>query len=236
VAALVVVGILAVDERDVEWELQAEGRWTPLCGYCRSELPRLAVVCPDCNRSLDWVKHRAQCTWCLDRTDVEHLRARFDDLDLETEPLPRGLAEFPKAYFLSMDEGTCTSCGGNGSVVEAGAVIACPVCFGDKRCIACGGDRDVVIGDEGAYRRLRERERERRAAERRAEVTDLPVRRTLLVQQDIDRLRGHMELAQHRHTRKLLDLARAKLERAFRALHEETVRMRREAADKPRGS
>jgi hypothetical protein len=235
VAALVAVGILAVDERDVQWEQAADGHWMPLCGYCRGELERLAVVCPRCDRSLDWVVHRAPCTWCLDSHDADHLHDLLLKLDAEVEPLPGALAGFPKAYFLAMDEGSCTYCGGTGAVTDAsGSTGNCPVCQGRERCIACGGDRIVVIGDQTAYRKLTERIRARRLAERRAKLTDRPLVSSMLLREDVEALRGYIELEQYPLTRELLERARAKLERAFKALHEETQR-RMKAAPRTTG-
>ena len=68
VVALIALGILAVDERDVIWESRQ-----PLCGYCRAALAPHAVVCRECDRSLDWRSSKEECGWCLDRTDVDHL-------------------------------------------------------------------------------------------------------------------------------------------------------------------
>lgn len=237
VAALVAVGVLAVDERDVEWEQAADGHWVPLCGYCRGELKRLAVVCPNCDRSLDWVEHRAPCTWCLDSHDADHLHDLLLKLDAQEEPLPGALAAFPKAYFLAMDEGSCTFCGGNGAVAEAGGRSGnCPVCQGHKRCIACGGDRIVVIGTQGAYRKLTERVRARRLAERRAKLTDRPLVASMVLREDVEALRGYIELEQYPLTRQLLECARTKLERAFKALHEETQRQKKLATGTDSGS
>jgi len=237
IAALVTVGVLAVDERDVEWEQAADGHWAPLCGYCRGELERLAVVCPNCDRSLDWIEHRAPCTWCLDNHDADHLHDLFVKLDAKVEPLPGALATFPKAYFLAMDEGSCIYCGGTGAVTEAaGRTGNCPICLGHKRCIACGGDRVVVIGDQFAYRKLTERTRARRLAERRAKLTDRPLVASMVLREDVESLRGYHELEQYPLTGELLERARAKLEQAFRALHEETRRQKKQAPDKSRGS
>lgn len=237
VAALVAVGILAVDERDVEWEQAADGHWAPLCGYCRGELKRLAVVCPSCDRSLDWIVHRAPCTWCLDNHDADHLHDLLLKLGAEVEPLPGALAAFPKAYFLAMDAGSCTYCGGTGAVTEAaGRTGNCPVCQGRERCIACAGDRVVVIGDQVAYQRLTERVRARRLAERRAKLTDRPLVASMVLREDVEALRGYHELEQYALTRELLERARTKLERAFKALHEETQRQKRPAPSTTSGS
>jgi hypothetical protein len=223
VAALVVLGILAVDERDVVWEDRK-----PVCGYCRADLRAYAVVCPDCNRSLDWVSHREDCGWCLDREDADELRDLFEQVGADTEPLPGGLAEFPIAYFLTVAEGTCLYCGGIGTIVEADAKVPCVVCRGDKRCVGCAGDRVTVRGDEDAHRRALERLIERRRALERSEMTDRPLIPSRLVDEDVKALRGHVEADQlaDGRGRSLRKLAHDRLARAFKALHEELQRTR----------
>ena len=171
------------------------------------------------------------CDWCLDKSDVEHMRDLFLGLGMQEEPLPGALAAFPKAYFLAMEEGSCTYCGGNGAVISE---QPCPVCRGDKSCIACAGDRLVVIGDEGAYRRMRERLRVRRRAERRAGVTERPLRYSMLLDDDVTAVRGFAEAERLEEVGQLLERAHTKLEEAFRALHDETRREKKEIP--PKGS
>lgn len=217
VLALIALGILAVDERDVVWE----GR-KPLCGYCRAELGPHAVVCRECDRSLDWRSNKEECRWCLDRNDVDHLLALYKEL-AEGAPLPESVLAYGP-YFDSIDVGSCTYCGGVGKVVDAGNNVACPVCRGLERCIACGGSRSVVIGDEGAHRRALEREDVRRRAQTRAAVADLPLKDEMLLDEDVAALRGNVEAEELRDSagNKLLDeMALERLKGAFRALHEE---------------
>ena len=227
VGALIALGVGAVDERDILWE----GR-TPLCPYCRAELPMHALVCRECTRSVDWRSRNEECTWCLQKEDVNHLRRVFDELVVEDEPLPPALADYDAGYFRAMDEGTCTYCGGLGSVLVGGAKVECPICRGDEKCVACGGDRVVVVGDEGAHRRALERADARRRAEERARLTDLPLDRELLLDEDVAALRGYVEAEQLTDTRgnKLLERARQRAEKAFDLLHREYERRKREPA------
>jgi hypothetical protein len=216
VVALVALGFLAVDERDVVWE----GR-KPLCGYCRAELAHHAVVCRECNRSLDWRPHSEECRWCLERTDVDHLLRLYRDI-AKAGPLPDALVAY-EAYFEAIDVGDCTYCGGIGKVMDGGEEADCPVCRGDRRCVACGGTRSVVIGDDAAHRRALERQDERMRAKVRGVVTDLPLNDGALVDKDVAALRGYVEAEDLTdvHGRKVLELARERMKAAFRVLHEE---------------
>jgi hypothetical protein len=216
VLALIALGILAVDERDVVWE----GR-KALCGYCRAELASHAVVCRECDRSLDWRSHKEECRWCLDRNDVDHLLGLHKDL-AEGAPLPDSVLAYGP-YFDSIDVGNCTYCGGVGKVMSEGAETDCPVCRGGERCIACGGSRSVVIGDEGAHRRACEREDARTRAQTRAAVADLPLKAGMLLDEDVAALRGYAEAEGLRDSagNGLLEMAHERLKCAFRALHEE---------------
>jgi hypothetical protein len=234
VAMLIALGILAVDERDVVWE----GRQV-FCPYCRAELRPLALACNECRRTFDWVTHRETCRWCLPRADVEHLNAMFEELSIEEEPLPGALQAFPMAFFRAMDEGTCTFCGGVGSVLEGEAEVDCSICRGDKSCIGCGGDRVVILGDPGAHRSLLERREVRRAADERSRLTGQPLMRTVLTDGDVAALRGfaEAETLSDEQGRNLLTRSRAKLDRAYLAVREEFEKARRErTADDAEGS
>jgi len=216
VAALVALGFLAVDERDVVWE----GR-QPLCGYCRAELAEQAVMCRECNRSLDWRPGSEECRWCLERKDVDHLLRLYRELG-ESGPTPESIAAYGP-YFEAISTGDCTYCGGIGKVMEGGKEAQCPVCRGDKRCVACGGTRSVVIGDSGAHRRWLERQDAHVRAKARGSLTDLPLNDGVLVDEDVDALRGYVEAEKLSDElgRNLLEMARARMQGAFRALHEE---------------
>jgi hypothetical protein len=220
VVALVALGFLAVDERDVVWE----GR-KPLCGYCRAELPYHSVVCRACNRSLDWRPHAEECRWCLERKDVDHLLDLYRDIAKQEEPLPAALVAF-EPYLEAIGVGDCAYCGGIGKVMEEREAVECPVCRGDKHCVACGGTRSVVIGDEGAHRRALERQDERERAKVRGSVADLPLNDGALVDKDVAALRGYVEAEglTDVHGRNLLELARSRMKDVFRAVHEETTK------------
>jgi hypothetical protein len=216
VVALVALGFLAVDERDVVWE----GR-KPLCGHCRAELAHHAVVCRECNRSLDWRPHTEECRWCPERKDVDHLLRLYRDLSKDG-PLPDALLAY-EPYLEAIGVGDCTFCGGIGKVIEGGEEADCPVCRGDKRCVACGGTRSVVIGDDAAHRRALERQDARLRAKVRGVVTDLPLNDGVLVDEDVVALRGYVEAEELTdvHGRRVLELARERMKAAFRAVHEE---------------
>jgi len=222
VAVLVILGALAVDERDVVWE----GREAS-CPYCRVDLPDMAVVCKACNRSVDWMPLSEECTWCLERNDVGHLKDLVEGMKLEEGSMPEGLTGFPFAYFKGIDEGACTFCAGLGQVLEGTAEVRCPVCRGRKRCIACDGDRVVIFADPRARWAARQRLEQRERAERRAKLTGLPLKRTMLVDEDVATLAGFAEIEALRDDkdRSLLVRARERVKTAFALLNEEFARV-----------
>lgn len=217
VAALITLGALAVDERDVVWE----GR-TAHCPYCRVDLPALANACRECDRSLDWSSQSEECRWCLPRADVGYLRDMADEIELD-EPLPEALGGFSLAYFRGMEEGACTFCAGLGVVLEDTAEVTCSVCRGRKQCVACDGDRVVVVGDSDAFWALKQRQDSRRRAEARADLTGLPLNRTALADADVEALAGFAELEQltDDRGRRPLETARARAKDAFAKLRAE---------------
>jgi len=221
VVALVTLGVLAVDERDVVWE----GR-QPLCPHCRAEIRFGSVACPDCDRSFDWRSHKEECRWCLPQEDVKHLQKVYRELK-EGGPLPAEVEDFGP-YFEAIDEGGCTFCGGIGKVMDGAKETDCPVCRGKNggRCIACGGSRTVVVGDEGARRRTLERADARMRAFKRAEVADLTLNVEMLVDEDVAALKGCVEAEELSDSggRNLLELAHERVMHAFRVLHEERAR------------
>lgn len=214
VAMLITLGALAVDERDVSWE----GREAH-CPYCRSDLPALANVCKDCDRSVDWVPKSEECRWSLSRAEINYMRDMVDSLELE-EPLPEELAGFQLAYFRGMEEGACAYCAGLGMTLEGTAEVTCKVCRGRKRCIACDGDRVVSVGDPRAYWALQRRQDQRRRAEERAKLTGLPINRNTLLDEDVEALAGYAEIEKIVDDlgRSPLEMARARAEEAFRKL------------------
>ncbi|MGQ0615325.1 MAG: hypothetical protein ACT4PV_16460 [Planctomycetaceae bacterium] len=216
VFSLVLLGILAVDERNVVWEGDKS-----FCPYCRSELNHYAFACKECRHSVDWVSHAQPCRACLDRDAAELLKAKFAALQITGPELPAALDEFNRAYFLSLDAGACGYCGGLGEVKENGAQESpCPICLGQDRCIACGGDRVVVFGDPEAHRRSVERRLAREEAIRRAELLGIPVPQSELLREDLVALTGFAEAATLRdgEGRTLAELARGRLQRAAASL------------------
>ncbi len=154
---------------------------------------------------------------------MDYLKDLFTETGADSDPLPGKLSGFPVVYFRSIDEGVCTTCAGVGKTMEAGAEVVCPVCRGYRKCVACGGDRIVEIGTETAHARLVQRRRIREEAERRSEITGLPLKRSLLVTQDVEALRGFSELEEIKdeHGRSLLARAIVRSRAAFRALQDE---------------
>jgi hypothetical protein len=221
VVALVTLGVLAVDERDVVWE----GR-QPLCPHCRAEVRFGSVACPDCDRSFDWRSHKEECHWCLSQEDVQHLQKVYRELK-EDGPLPEDVAAFGP-YFEAIDEGNCTYCGGIGKVMEGTQEMDCPVCRGKNggRCIACGGSRTVVVGDQGAHQRALERADARKRALERAEVTDLALNVKMLVDEDVAAMKGYVEAEElcDEGGRNLLELAHDRVMQAYRVLHDARAR------------
>jgi hypothetical protein len=215
VVALVSLGVLAVDERDVVWQ----GR-EPHCPYCRAPVELYAFTCKECQKSFDWVARSESCHWCLDRLEADTLRVRFEGLGSTGKPLPERLGDFHQLYFRGIEEGHCTYCGGLGTIPlnGPGEGTSCPVCFGGKRCIACGGDRRMVFGDREARKRELRRAEERAHAERRRKLSGLPIDIDELLKRDVEALRGYAEAEKLRDTLgrdTLLDTASVRVRRAF---------------------
>ncbi|MHC4932868.1 MAG: DnaJ-like cysteine-rich domain-containing protein [Planctomycetota bacterium] len=233
IAVLIGLGVLAVDERDVIWE----GR-DAFCPYCRSEARSYAMACKECERTFDWVPHRENCEWCLASADVDILKDRFERLENEADPLPGELASFPRAYFLNIDQGSCTYCGGLGEVRNGTQEIACSVCRGRGTCIACNGDRVVIVGSERAHWVALERDRAWAVAVERSRLTGLPMLKDEIVDADVDALRGWREVENLEDSsgESLLSRARSRVEQAFRALTAEVARKAAETPAKTEGS
>lgn len=217
VAALITLGILAVDERDVVWE----GR-NAFCPYCRAPVSFYAVACKECGRSFDWVSSSEECRWCLPGDVAEMLHAGLKLHKLENDPLPGPLAGFPIAWFRAMDEGSCAYCAGLGEVLSGKEEITCPVCRGRKRCIGCGGDRRVVVGDVEARRRQMERAAAYASNALASEATGLEPSRREMVDADVAELRGFAEAEEIRDGGEgsLLARGRARVREAFQALRD----------------
>lgn len=218
VAALVALGILAVDERDVVWE-----RDRPLCPYCRHELNLFALACKECRHAIDWVPRQEPCPWCLNSAEATRMRGFALDLELRGRGMPEPLREFTDAYFADIQGGDCPFCGGLGEVQQnGGSPRRCPVCFGRRKCIACNGDGVTLRGDPVAHRRRIERDEARAAELRRAKLLGHEPSLDAILAEDVEQLAGHVEATELRDAegRLLVALAREKAERAFAGLKE----------------
>jgi hypothetical protein len=218
VAALVALGILAVDERDVAWE-----RDRPLCPYCRNELKLFALACKECRHAVDWVPRQEPCPWCLEPEEATRMRGFALDLELRGRDMPPPLREFTDAYFADIQAGDCPYCGGLGEVQEnGGRPRRCPVCFGRRKCIACDGDRVLLRGEPAAHRRRIAREEAREAELRRARLLGHEPPLEAMLAADVEQLAGYVEATELRDAegRRLVELARGKAERAFAGLRE----------------
>ena len=217
VAGLVGLGVWSVMPPSVVWEAR-----TPHCSRCRAEINPYARQCSTCDRAVRWASMEEDCRWCLTEEDVDFLRDSYRALEEGSSQQVKLNLRIPKEYFLRMEAHACTFCAGNGTVKEGGADVTCRVCRGEKSCIGCDGDGDVVIGDEGAHRRLLDRQEAREQAERRSKLTGLPVPRESLVDADVEALTGHVEAETLRDTRgsPLLKSAIARAALAYKALEE----------------
>jgi len=215
VAALVALGVWSVVPPTVVWEDRV-----PHCPSCRHEISLYARICPTCDRSFGWSSLEEECRWCLSKEDVEYLRDSYRDLDLEDGGHAESLGQFPKAYFLVMEPGACSYCAGLGKVDEGGAEVTCPICRGQKKCVGCEGDREMVVGEEDAHRAWLERKREWARAKARSNLRHLPVRQSRLVDQDVEAVTGYVETEEIVDERgsALLKRAQARASLAFQAL------------------
>jgi hypothetical protein len=73
--------------------------------------------------------------------------------------------EAAKAYLGSVGRGSCGWCGGTylDPARADDADDECPACLGQGKCVGCGGDRKISIGDQRAAKALRTYESELRA-------------------------------------------------------------------------
>jgi len=227
VAFLVGLGVWSVMPPAVVWEAR-----TPFCPRCRAEVRYYARQCPECDRSLRWTSTEEECSWCLSKEDVDYLKDSYYALRVEEGEHVGLLRRFPKAYFLMMDPGDCANCAGLGTVNEGDAEVECPVCRGGEDCIACDGDRESTVGDEGAHGARLARTRAWKRASQRSELTGLPVKRSSLIDDDVEELRGYAETETLTNERdeKLLTIARSRAGLAFQAV-EEARKLKSGAAD-----
>lgn len=155
VLTLVALSMFALDRPDVVW---AAGK--AQCPHCRSDVHPYGRRCPTCREEFDWVPTSDEtspvCARCLSPAQDEWVRERRRVLGEEKAAarLAEALRVAPAAateYLAVVGRGQCGYCGGTGTdLAAAGAKDRppCPVCLGDRRCIACGGDRRVLVGLE----------------------------------------------------------------------------------------
>lgn len=156
VGVLLLISALALDRPNVVWD---DG--VPHCPHCRSEVAFYSRLCPTCNEPYDWKVASGEGSplshWSLTSLEARYLRERVDALGatLANQRVAHTLQiplESAQVYLESVDRGRCGWCGGTGRDVGLeGEDTVCPVCFGTAQCIACGGDRRILIGDEAAH-------------------------------------------------------------------------------------
>ena len=130
VAGLIGLGVWSVMPPGVVWE----GR-VSYCSRCRAEVRHYARQCSTCDRSLRWTSTEEDCKWCLTKEDADYLKDAYRDLKLEETAHVGLLKQFPKAYYVAMEQGACAACAGLGKVRHGDAEVVCSVCRGGTRCI-----------------------------------------------------------------------------------------------------
>ena len=217
VASLITLGYMAVVPPSVVWEARQ-----PHCPRCRGEINHYAKLCAACDRSLSWDAKEEECRWCLSKDDVQYLRDAYGDLILDGAKHVGLMEAFPEAYFRVMEQGACTFCAGLGKVSDGEADVTCPVCRGAKQCIGCEGDRELIVGDEDAHRTAQERRVAWDRAKHRAGMTRRTMRKSALVDKDVEELTGYVEAEEIVDERgsPLLKRAQARAALAYEALEE----------------
>lgn len=160
ILVLVLISALALDQPDVVW---TDAK--PHCPSCRSEVRPYSHRCAACGSEFDWVvaadEESPICEDGLSVLDAEWLRERAKALgperSAEIVAAAAGISkEAADAYVHSVGRGDCGWCGGTrkdlGSTVPVEDAGPCPACLGTGRCVGCGGDRRVRIGDQSAAR------------------------------------------------------------------------------------
>jgi hypothetical protein len=160
IGVLVLISMLALDRPNVIWAGE-----TPECPHCRHDVELYSHRCADCGGEFDWFAPSEDeapiSSASLSAQEAEWIRERVKVLGPEVAAqriaTDTGLnAEAAAAYLASVGRGDCGWCGGTRIDLAAkdGEDAECPACFGSAHCVACGGDRRVLIGDQRAARAL----------------------------------------------------------------------------------
>lgn len=160
VLALVGLSFVALDKDNVVWR---DGK--ALCPHCRTAVPSYGHRCPTCREEFDWVlatdEDSPTCRSCLSPGEDDLMRERkkaLGDPDAVARLAQKlSITEAAATEWLkTAGRGQCAWCGGSGrdlAKFDAPEAV-CPVCFGARRCVFCGGDRRVKVGSEAAGRDL----------------------------------------------------------------------------------
>jgi len=159
VAVLLGISALALDRPNVVWEGE-----TALCPHCRTSVPPFSTRCPTCEERYDWTpvpeETSPRSKWSLNASEAQYVRDRVDALgdDAAAERTAEALGisvGSATLYLEHVGRGRCGWCGGTGRDLSAtDEDEPCPVCFGKKACIACGGDLRIRVGEKSAHRAL----------------------------------------------------------------------------------
>lgn len=157
VLTLVGLSMFALDRPNVVWE-----RGAAHCPHCRTPVKAFGRRCPTCREEFDWLptddETSLACARCLtpgqDTWQRDRRRALTEEKATDRVAAALGLPPAAAAAYLKvMGRGQCGWCAGTGldlGAPNAGEGTTCPVCLGDRRCVACGGDRRVIVGVEAA--------------------------------------------------------------------------------------
>ena len=163
VGVLVGISLLAMDRPNVVWR---DGQ--PSCPHCRSAVNAFSSRCATCEEPFDWTvapdDDSPLSPWSLSTLEAKALVDRVIALgeDVAAQRVATALGLEPdaaEAYLDAVGRGRCGYCGGTGIALDAKPSRRsdpCPVCLGQGACIACNGDRRMRVGDEAAFRALRQ--------------------------------------------------------------------------------